>query len=89
MKRVKITVFGHVQGVYYRYFAKIEATKLGLTGWAKNKDDGSVYLVVEGQSGAVASFISWAKEGPMLARVDKLEVNEEESENGEGEFEIR
>lgn len=88
-KRVKMSIIGDVQGVFFRHFAKKEADELELTGWCRNESDGSVYAVVEGSSGNVDKFVRWAKGGSELATVENIEVTEEKYTGLEKEFEIR
>ncbi len=73
-KRIQLVVRGRVQGVYYRATAQREAREHGLTGWVKNRPDGSVEMVVEGEEDDVKDFLSWAQQGPTTARVDKVET---------------
>jgi len=63
-----------VQGVYFRASAQREARRLGLTGWVKNRHDGAVELVAEGEEGQVKDLLSWAQTGPSTARVDRVET---------------
>ncbi|MBJ3815304.1 acylphosphatase [Shimwellia pseudoproteus] len=66
-------VYGRVQGVGFRYSTQQQAIKLGLTGYARNLDDGSVEVLVCGPGVSVAQLISWLKAGgPRNARVDKV-----------------
>lgn len=66
-------VYGRVQGVGFRYSTQHEAQRLGLTGYAKNMDDGSVEVVACGDAAQVEKLIKWLKEGgPRSARVDKI-----------------
>lgn len=69
MKTVRCIISGSVQGIGYRIWAKREASRLGLTGWVKNRDDGSVEAVVSGEDQDVDAFIKWARQGPPLAHV--------------------
>jgi acylphosphatase len=73
-KRIHLVVRGRVQGVFYRASAQREARQNGLTGWVKNRSDGSVEMVVEGEEDQVKDFLSWAQHGPATARVDKVET---------------
>ena len=73
-KRIQLVVRGRVQGVFYRATAQREARILGLTGWVKNRPDGSVEMVVEGEEDSVKDFLAWAQAGPATARVDKVET---------------
>lgn len=89
MKRVKITVIGDVQGVFYRHNAKKEADILGVQGWCRNESDGNVYLVAEGEDKAVDKFVKWARVGSPISTVADIEVVEEKPTGTEGAFEIR
>lgn len=73
-KRLNLVVRGRVQGVYFRASAQREARQLGLTGWVKNRPDGSVEMVVEGEEDQVKDFLAWSQHGPSTARVDKVET---------------
>ncbi|SUP81643.1 acylphosphatase [Yersinia wautersii] len=66
-------VYGVVQGVGFRYSTQRQAQQLGLTGYAKNCDDGSVEVVACGNPQAVERLMEWIKQGgPRGARVDRL-----------------
>jgi acylphosphatase len=66
-------VYGRVQGVGFRYTTQHEAQRLGLTGYAKNMDDGSVEVVACGESDRVEQLMKWLKAGgPSSARVDRV-----------------
>ncbi|HJL15076.1 MAG TPA: acylphosphatase [Sandaracinaceae bacterium LLY-WYZ-13_1] len=73
-KRIHLVVRGRVQGVFFRASASREARQLGLTGYVKNRKDGAVELVAEGEEDQVKDFLSWAQHGPSTARVDKVET---------------
>lgn len=66
-------VSGRVQGVWFRGSARNQALALGVTGYAKNLDDGRVELLACGEPQALDAFQSWLERGPELARVDGLE----------------
>jgi acylphosphatase len=83
-RRIALTITGRVQGVFYRRDAAREATRLGLSGFVRNEDDGSVYAEAEGTETAVGSFIRWCRRGPENARVEEVRVEERETEGGEG-----
>ncbi|MEN8007953.1 MAG: acylphosphatase [Candidatus Krumholzibacteriota bacterium] len=74
MERVEITVRGRVQGVAFRWYTQKQALSLGLTGWVRNRPDGSVQMVAEGSRRDLEIFCNWAKRGPDHARVDHQEV---------------
>jgi acylphosphatase len=73
-KRIHIVVRGRVQGVYFRAAAQREARRLGLTGWVKNRNDGSVEMVAEGDEDSIKELSSWANHGPSAARVDNVDT---------------
>ena len=89
MERAKIKVIGDVQGVFYRFSAKIMADNLGITGWAENEPDGSVAMVIEGESEAIKQFVRWAREGSPIAEVEKVEVEKEKYKGDIRSFEVR
>lgn len=72
-RRASLRIRGKVQGVFFRESARQEATRLGLTGWVRNRDDGSVEAVAEGESAALEEFIRWCHRGPQAARVTDVE----------------
>ncbi len=73
-KRIHLIVRGRVQEVYFRASAQREARRNGLTGWVKNRNDGSVEMVVEGEEDHVKDFLLWSQAGPSTSRVDKVET---------------
>ena len=75
MSRVCIIawVYGRVQGVGFRYTTQQEARRLSLTGYARNRDDGSVEVVASGEAEQVDKLLKWLKDGgPRSARVDRV-----------------
>ncbi|MBC7081243.1 MAG: acylphosphatase [Thermoplasmatales archaeon] len=88
MKRVSVRIYGKVQGVWFRAHTKEMADKLGLCGWVKNMPDGSVWAVFEGDERRIEEMIEWCHHGPPLARVERVEINEEEPK-GEKDFRIK
>jgi acylphosphatase len=72
-RRVSLRIRGKVQGVFFRESTRQEATRLGLTGWVKNRDDGSVEAVAEGEPAVLEEFIRWCHRGPQAARVTDVE----------------
>ena len=71
--QVNVKIYGRVQGVFFRRSAKVEADKLGIVGWARNDDDGSVEILAVGEKQKLKEFIKWCKNGPEMAKVDKVE----------------
>jgi acylphosphatase len=73
MKRVRITISGEVQGVYFRKSALEKATELGLAGWVKNSGN-AVITEVEGETLKVEQYITWCYRGPEAAVVAGVET---------------
>ena len=88
MKRVRVTVSGMVQGVMFRESLRRRAAELRVRGHVRNLDDGRVEAVFEGQPHAVEEAVAWIREGPPLARVSDLELDEEPPQ-GDERCEIR
>jgi len=72
-KHLSLEISGKVQGVFFRVSAKREADKIGLTGFAKNCDDGSVCIEGEGDEAVLQKFLEWCAHGPASARVEKIQ----------------
>ncbi len=75
MARAHVTARGRVQGVFFRAEASSRARTLGLAGWVRNRPDGSVEVVFEGEQERVDSMLRWCEHGPAGARVDAVEVS--------------
>ncbi|MDD9940880.1 MAG: acylphosphatase [Myxococcales bacterium] len=73
-KRIHLVVRGRVQDVYFRASTLREARRLGLTGWVRNRADGAVEMVAEGEEDQVKDLLAWAQTGPSTARVDKVDT---------------
>lgn len=85
-RQVRIT--GRVQGVSYRAWTRDEAERLGLGGWVRNREDGSVEALFEGPEAAVAEMMERLRDGPTAARVDDVQPTEA-TPSGAVDFEIR
>jgi acylphosphatase len=81
-------VHGRVQGVFFRQSTRTEAQRLGLTGYARNNPDGTVTIEAEGPAEALNELEAWCHQGPVAARVDKVEVQTGEVQ-GYQTFEVR
>jgi acylphosphatase len=79
--RRRVVVSGRVQGVFFRDSCRELATRRGVSGWVANRDDGTVEAVFEGDSAAVDALVDWCRSGPPSARVDWVEVSDEEPQN--------
>jgi acylphosphatase len=84
LTRLHLVVRGRVQGVGFRWFAKEEAASLGVTGWARNVEDGSVEIEAEGDPEAVEAFVERIRSGPPAARVESVGVKTVEPKGGSG-----
>jgi acylphosphatase len=76
----RLVARGRVQGVWFRESMRQEAARLGVTGWVRNRMDGSVEAVVQGTRDAVTAIERWAQRGPDAAEVTALEVTEAEGD---------
>lgn len=88
MRRVSLYITGRVQGVFYRRSAQKKANELGVTGWVKNLEDGNVEAVAEGRNEAVDEFISWSKQGPLMADVKEVTVRDSEYKREWDDFKV-
>ncbi len=86
--RRRVLVTGQVQNVWFRASTAKQAARAGVDGWVRNLADGRVEAVLEGEANAVREVVDFCARGPELARVDHIEVIEEEPEHLEG-FRIR
>ena len=74
----RIRVHGHVQGVWFRDWTVREARDLGVDGWVRNRQDGTVEVLAAGEADAVAELAERLRDGPPRARVARLEIEEAE-----------
>ena len=88
MVRARVRVYGRVQGVFFRYNTRRRALELGLKGWVRNVPDGTVEILVEGPRDKVERLIDWARVGPPLAKVTKVDVQWEDYRGEFDSFEI-
>jgi acylphosphatase len=86
--RRRVVVRGEVQGVFFRDSTRERAEAEGVAGSVRNRDDGAVEAAFEGESDAVERLIAFCREGPGRARVEDVEVTEEEPEGASG-FSVR
>ncbi|AKT36647.1 acylphosphatase [Chondromyces crocatus] len=74
LKQVQIFVRGRVQGVFFRASTQRESRRLGLSGWVRNRPDGGVEILAEGEEDQLKELASWAHRGPSAARVERVDV---------------
>lgn len=68
-----LRISGRVQGVSYRESLRRQAHRSGISGWARNRNDGSVEAFVQGDSASVAELIAWCERGPPAAAVSNVD----------------
>lgn len=69
-----LKIYGRVQGVFFRTEAANQAKALGLTGWVRNKEDGTVELVAEGEREILSQLHQWCRKGPPPSKVETVKV---------------
>ncbi|MBA3017590.1 MAG: acylphosphatase [Proteobacteria bacterium] len=87
--RAHAIIIGRVQGVFFRMETKRAADSYKVLGWVKNRRDGTVEAVFEGNEENVNSILEWCKKGPRLADVKKVDVELEDYTGDYYEFELR
>lgn len=73
--RLHLHIQGRVQGVGFRYAATRQATRLGLSGWVRNREDGSVEAEFEGDRETLLHMLDWCRKGPAFALVTQVSEN--------------
>jgi acylphosphatase len=76
VRAISATIAGRVQGVGFRWSALAEARRRDVSGWVRNRSDGSVEALVQGDPAAVAAYVAWLHDGPPGARVTSVEIDE-------------
>ena len=82
--RRRIVARGRVQGVFFRDSTRRRAESLGVAGFARNREDGAVEVVAEGEDDAVGLLVDYVRRGPGRAEVSDVDVTEEEPEGLNG-----
>ena len=73
IQAVQLVIAGRVQGVGYRASAQAAARDLGIRGWVRNRPDGTVEILAEGEAEPLERFVAWCREGPPAARVSRID----------------
>ena len=89
IRRVRIVVRGRVHGVGFRACTQATATQLGVTGYVRNRPDGTAEIEAEGARANLDRLIAWCRTGPSMARVDSLEVEESVPAGEWTDFQVR
>ncbi len=76
--RARVVIDGRVQGVAYRFETQYAAERIGVNGWVRNRPDGTVQALFEGERARVEEMIAWCRRGPALARVTAVDVSWED-----------
>jgi acylphosphatase len=74
MKTLRLEIHGRVQGVFFRDSMRREAQRLGITGWVRNRNDGSVEAAVQGEPAAVDAIVRWSHQGPQHAWIERVVI---------------
>ena len=69
-------ITGRVQGVGFRFYMQRKARELGVTGWVRNRRDGSVEAVIQGEPDVVESMTAWTRRGPPSAAVNAVKITD-------------
>ncbi|EEV24535.1 acylphosphatase [Actinobacillus minor 202] len=72
MQTKQFFVFGRVQGVGFRFFTLQEAKQIGITGYVKNREDGSVAVVAQGSEAQIQQLRLWLSKGPRTSQVERV-----------------
>ncbi len=73
-KTVHLVIHGRVQGVFFRDAMRREAESLSVSGWVRNRSDGTVEAEVQGEPSAVDDMVRWAHHGPQRAQVERVDI---------------
>jgi acylphosphatase len=84
MRTVRLRITGRVQGVGYRMWAERTAAQLGISGWVRNRGDGTVELLATGDDGAIAALIEACRQGPRAAVVTDVAIEDAEDDGSVG-----
>ena len=89
MRNVRLHITGRVQGVGFRYAMREEAARRGVRGWVRNRSDGSVEALLQGEASALEALIAWAHRGPAGARVREVRAEAADAEPPADGFDLR
>ena len=73
-KALRLVIHGRVQGVFFRDSMRRVAQNPSVTGWVRNRSDGTVEAAVQGEPAAMDAIVRWARRGPERAQVERVEI---------------
>lgn len=76
VRTIRLRIVGRVQGVGFRDAMRREAARLGVAGWVRNRVDGDVEAVAQGDPAALDALLAWARRGPAAARVERVDCGD-------------
>jgi len=88
-KRIRVVISGRVQGVFFRAETERAAERFGVNGWVRNRRNGTVEAVFEGETQNVEDMLKWCRDGPPLSIVSSVQVTEEAFKGEFKDFTIR
>jgi len=88
MEQLKIKIYGSVQGVGFRSFVKRNADELGIKGYVRNSDDGSVLVIAQSNRDELEKFLSVVRQGPISVRVERFLYEWRDSDKNYESFDI-
>ncbi|MFP3982071.1 MAG: acylphosphatase [Desulfurivibrionaceae bacterium] len=88
-KSLHAVVSGRVQGVFFRDYTRSEAERLGVSGWVRNRSDGSVEVLISGEEHKVDQMVEWLYQGSPMSKVSSVEIDAVENPGELRGFEIR
>ena len=86
---LSMIIFGRVQGVYFRKTTQKQALQQNITGWVRNRKEGTVEVLAQGSEDNLLALLKWCEKGPRFAKVERIEINWKEQEGEFSSFEIR
>lgn len=89
LKQVHLIVSGHVQGVGFRYYAQMKALDHHITGWVRNRKDGSVEIIAEGEEQNITNYLKYIQDGSPFSTVQSVKVIEQDDTCNFDSFKIK
>jgi acylphosphatase len=86
--RVRLIIEGRVHGVFFRESTRKQAVRIGVYGWVRNRPEGTVEVVAEGQEEMVRKLVEWCHQGPPAARVTRVRETQELFEGEFSDFDV-